>query len=351
MGAIKFKRIITPLILGTIATVFAIYFIPEINLLPATDGQNIERGIASVPGIPASFYFKILGMFFISVALVLCSFYLRGHFSIPFVTGYYMLASAALVIGIMYYEMTNNLETFQTLTVLFGIVILAVFVFYELRLRKIIQRAANGCFNGKRLVNYGKAPWEFAEEITNNRMCVLYFDVPELARLTNCFEPRVLKKVIDFIYKKSDAIISRHNGIIIRRTDDSILLTFEPGEYYEEVISPDSDCAYHAVSCALELRRMIGDMKEFIHHNKVSQLRGRVLISTDNGMVLKHHRKGRIELSLFSEALYTINDLIAYSNGEDLIIDPKTFNLTSNYFVGKDINNQAAFSIIGLSGY
>ena len=345
----KFARIITPII------ICGMLFVALINIIPQTcaaggECNSLSRSIASTFQVPTTLYVKLTGILIISFAVIFISLFTKGYINITLFMAAYSITSIGFLSSVIYTETTKGIDTYPYISFGFALLIFFVLSSHELYQRYKTKKIASNCFKGSRLKDYAKAPWKFSGETKKVKLSLLYFDIPELRLLATKFDTDTLTKIIDFIYERSNKIIAEHNAIIIKRSDDSLLLALEPGKYYEEVLSPESDCAYHSVSCALQLKQMVKDMHEFFRETCVSQLKGRVLVSTENSLIIKHIRDEKMELSLFSDGINNFQELSSYSDGSDIVIDSKTFNLCSSYFRGKELPN-STYSIIGLSAY
>ncbi|MCX6113239.1 MAG: hypothetical protein NTY22_08190 [Proteobacteria bacterium] len=210
---------------------------------------------------------------------------------------------------------------------------------------------ANLCLGGKRLEDYSRSPWSFINEKKRKFLSVVYFDTPKLNDLAETLEPDVLKRIMNHILAKSIKISAQHNGFFIHHTEDSVLIVFEPSEKYGKLNSMETYSSYQSVLCGMELKQMVEEMKEMMNNlDSLKHLQGRVLIATDDGIILQNIRRGTMELSIFSNAMHTIGNIIQFSDGTDIIIDPKTHELCSEYFLTKAIDSKAHL-VLGISGY
>jgi len=338
----KYNRLLTTFVLGFVLTVASVIIPQYLNFFGTND--HATRSIASIVELSPIFYIKIIGMFVLSFVITLFSFGLKGHLNLFIYTGFYSVG--CMIISFIIDSGAN----YNYYIMAFGIALLFATIINESYQRSRARNSAETTLKGQRLNDFVLTPWKFNENTHKGIYSILYFDIPELKTLVENIDTETLRTVIDFIYEKSEKIIAKHNGIIIKQKDDSIMLAFEPGSYYKEVMGAEADCAYHTVSCALELKQMIEDMKQMINHVIIKQLRARILISTSESTLMKHYRNSKLEYSIFSYGLTTIESLLEFSKGNDIVVDSKTFELSSHYFRGCEITKQA-YSIIGLSSW
>jgi len=325
----RFFRLFVTLVLNLFASVIILYL---------TENKSI--------------YTKILILFSTSGLVTLLSILIKGYINLTFYFIIYGLISVSTMSCLVYYEIFNYREPFVAITATTMVILMLVVILSELYMRMRVKRVAEGCLNGEPLDSYVRSPWLFLDEKKKKTMCVLYFDTPDLGKIAAEVKANTVIKTLNYIFAKSMEMAKKYNATVIRRSEDSILMVMEP---YEKVdrntnMDPDNECAYNAVLCGLELKQLVDDMKERIDSSPVKRLKGRVMICTDSGVMIKNIRLGKLEFSLFTDAMSRIDGLAEISNGEDLIIDSNTYALCSDYFSVKSLSKKA-YSVMGLSGY
>ncbi|MEI6093105.1 MAG: hypothetical protein WCQ47_05410 [bacterium] len=296
--------------------------------------------------------------FFIKACLILgsslltltLSMLIRGYIDISLTIISYGILSTGIISFMSYTEIVNNTSTHNDLIIPMTFILIFTSILPEIHKRSALKKMAQWCLGGKRLEDYSKSPWSFLNERKKRLLSILYFDTPELSKIAQQIEPEVLRRTMNNILSNSIKTCSQHNGIFIRNTEDSILVAFEPSEKYGKMNTTETFSAYHSILCGMALKQVIEELKISMNVDSIKNLHGRVVISTDNGIVLQDIRRGKMELSLFSNAMNTISDIIPLSDGADVIIDSRTHDLCSEYFVTKSIGGKA-FLVLGISGY
>ncbi len=288
-----------------------------------------------------TFFIKILSLLTISLVTLILSLIIRGYINISLTVISYGILSTGVISYISYMEISKNIPLNNELVIPLALLLIPMAILPEIYTRYSLRKIASWCIGGKRLEDYSKSPWSFVGEKKKKLLSILYFDTPELNNLAKKIESEMLKRIMNHILSKSIKISAQHNGIFIRYTEDSVLIAFEPVE---------SHLTYQCVLCGMELKQMIEEMKEMMGNSDIKNLSGRIILATDDGIILQNIRRGSMELSLFSNATHTIKELIPLSDGTDIIIDSKTQELCSEYFITKVINPKANL-ILGISGY
>ena len=297
-----------------------------------------------------TFFIKILSLLTISIGTLILSLMIRGYINISLTVISYGILGTGIISYISYMEISKNIPPNNELVIPLALLLIPMAILPELYTRYSLRKIASWCIGGKRLEDYSRSPWSFVSEKKKKLLSVLYFDTPELNNLAKKLEPEMIKKIMNHILSKSIKISAQHNGIFIRYTEDSVLIAFEPAEKYGKMNPIESDSTYKCVLCGMELKQMIEEMKEMMGSSDVKNLYGRVILATDDGIILQNIRRGSMELSLFSNATNKIGSLIPLSDGTDIIIDSKTQELCSEYFLTKVIN-PTAHLVLGISGY
>ena len=297
-----------------------------------------------------TFFIKILSLLVISIVTLILSLIIRGYINISLTVISYGILSTGVVSYISYMEISRNMPLNNDLVIPFALLLIPAAILPEIYTRYSLRKIASWCIGGKRLEDYSRSPWSFVSEKKKKLLSILYFDTPELKNLATKLESETLKRMMNHILSKSIKISAQHNGIFIRYTEDSVLIAFEPTEKYGKMNPIESHSTYKCVLCGMELKQMIEEMKEMMGLPDIKSLCGRVVLATDDGIILQNIRRGSMELSIFSNATHTINELTSLSDATDIIIDTKTQELCSEYFLTKVINPNAHL-VLGISGY
>lgn len=297
-----------------------------------------------------TFFMKACLVLGSSLLTLTLSMLIRGYIDLSLTVISYCLLSTGIISYFSYTEIANNTDTNNDLIIPMAIFLIFTSILPEIHKRLALRNMAKWCLGGKRLENYTKSPWSFLNERKKRLLSILYFDTPELNKIAQNIEPEILRKVINKILSNSIKTCSQHNGIFIRNTEDSILIAFEPSEKYGKMNTTETFSAYHSILCGMALKQVIEEIKTAMNVDIIKNLHGRVIISTDHGMVLQDIRRGKMELSLFSNAMNTISEIISLSDGMDIVIDAKTHDLCSEYFITKSAANKA-YLVLGISGY
>ena len=332
----KFYRILVPIFTNVIFGTILFYIITQ--YINGVETKSILVKISSL---------TILTIFTMFVILIS-----RGFFDIVFYIPVYWVFATLFLSYTSYKEINFSVPTLLEITIPVALVLTFCSVIPEIYRRHSIKELARLCLKGKRLDEFSKAPWRLFDETPKEQVCTLYFDIPELAGCQSVFSTKELKDFIEQIFTKNFRTIEKYSGTLIRSTEDSMLIAFELLEKKDIKISmgPQVYCAYSAVICALELRQNLEEIKESIGNTSplVQRLKGRSGIGSDRGLILRHIRNGRLELSIFTNSMSTIAEMLKQSTGNDIICDAKTYELCSEYFSAKKIENNS-YSIIGLS--
>lgn len=321
---------------GLTAMAVLSFIIPQFNL------AQMDKNTALT-------FFLVAGL---SLALIVTSFMLKDHFNLGLFMVSYML-SAAAGIGLLYYQITESGQDYDLIPLLILILsVAAANVICELYLRKKLHLIAEGCMSGRRLLDYTRRPWMYLDEKSKKTLFILYFDVPELARWALSRQTSQIKKIEDQILELVFKKIGEHDGILIRKSEDSFIAVFELPERLEikSFKSTDRYTAYHSILCALELKNTIDDLKDITGEEFTKNLKGRSIIVKDSGTILKHIRSGRMELSLFSDAMNKVADIMPLSSGEDIICTAQVHELCSSYFRTKK-RAKDNYEVLGLSAH
>jgi hypothetical protein len=297
-----------------------------------------------------TFFLKILSVLAVSTITLILSLLIRGYINISLTVIGYGILSTGVVSYISYVEISKHIPTNNDLVIPFALLLIPAAILPELHKRATLRRLAEWCLGGRRLEDYSRSPWSFLDEKKKRLLSIIYFDTPELNNVAEKLDPDTLKRILNYMLGHSIKTCAQNNGIFVRHTEDSMLMAFEPSEKYGKLNTAESYSAYHSVLCGMALKQMIDEMKESLKIDEIKHLQGRVIIATDDGMILHHIRRGTMELSLFSNAMHTIGTIIPFSDGEDIIIDPKTHELCSDYFLTKAISARAHL-VLGISGY
>ena len=297
-----------------------------------------------------TFFIKILAVLLASLLTLVLSIMIRGYINISLTVVSYGILGTGVISYITYIEISKNIASNNDLVIPLALLLIPAAILPELYKRRALRRMAALALGGKRLEDYSKSPWSFLAEKKRKLLSVLYFDTPELNKVAEKIEPDDLKRILNHILAKSMKISAQHNGIFIRHTEDSILIVFEASEKYGKLGSAESYSAYQSVLCGMALKQMIEEMKEIIKTDATKYIMGRAVIASDYGTILQNIRRGTMELSLFSNAMHTIGEIISLSDGTDMIIDPNTHELCAEYFLTKAINADAHL-VLGISGY
>jgi class 3 adenylate cyclase len=327
-------RVLMPFIISVILVLVCIYTIPYWH-------SNVTS---------KTFFLKIFSVLAVSLVTLILSLLIRGYINISLTVIGYGILSTGVISYISYVEISKHVPTHSDVIIPLALLLIPAAILPELYKRMTLRRLAQWCLGGRRLEDYSRSPWSFLDERKKKLLSILYFDTPELNNMADKLEPDVLKRILNHILGHSIRICSQHNGIFVRHTEDSLLIAFEPSEKYGKLNTTEAYSAYHSVLCGMALKQMIEEVKETIQIPEIKKLQGRVIIATDDGMILHHIRRGTMELSLFSNAMHTIGTIIPFSDGEDIIIDPKTHELCSDYFLTKAISARAHL-VLGISGY
>jgi len=332
----KLYRILVPIVLNIILGSALIYIIAQYNL-------GIEH---------KSLFVKISSLTAISIATLILITALRGFFDLIFYVPAYGIFATIFVSYFTYYEIKHSIETYTSITITSAILFMFASILPEISRRHKIKQLASSCIKGEKLDDYSRTPWKLFDEQPKEYMCTLYFDIPELYFCQPSLSGRELKNLIEEIFARNLKTIEKYSGTIVRSTEDSMLIVFEPLE--QKMISvpmePKVYCAYSTIICALELRQNLEEIKATMNNASplIKRLKGRCGIGSDQGLILKHIRNGRIELSLFTNSMNTIAEMLKQNADEDVLCDAKTYELCSEYFSAKKTGKNS-YLIVGLS--
>jgi len=271
--------------------------------------------------IPQLHLIAILLVLGLSVSLILTSFILKGYLDLTlFIISYSMSASAG--IGLTYYQLTLN-DTQQQLLPLALLTILVGLsnVVCELYTRKKLQLMAEGCLRGRKLEDYTRNPWLYLDGKSKKDVFILYFDIPQLNKWALTKHTKAIKELENEILQIVTNNIGLNDGILLRKSEDSFIIMFEPNKNLDmkSFKTPERLSAYQSLLCALNTKNSIDELAELRSSIQLKELKGRAMVIKDEGLILKHIRSGKIELSFFSNALNRISELLCSSNGEDII--------------------------------
>ncbi len=302
--------------------------------------------------IPQLNLIAILLVLGLSVSLILTSFVLKGHLDLTlFIVSYSMSASAGM--GLTYYQLALNdsqqqLLPLALLTILVGL----SNVVCELYIRKKLQLMAEGCLRGRKLEDYTRNPWLYLDGKSKKDFFILYFDIPQLNKWALTKHTKTIKELENEIFQIVINNIGINDGILLRKSEDSFIIVFEPNKNLDmkSFKTPERLSAYQSLLCALKTKNSIDELAELKSCIPLKELKGRALVIKDEGLILKHIRSGKVELSLFSNALNRISELVCKSNGEDIICDSQTYELASNYFSARKLKDNN-YQINGLSAH
>jgi len=299
-----------------------------------------------------SIFIKTLSLVTISIVIMFAMLLIRGFFDIIFYVPIYWVFATLFLSYTSYKEINFSIPTLLELTIPVTLLLTLSSIFPELYRRYKVKRLARSCIKGERLTRFSKTPWRLFDETPKDQICTLYFDIPELYGCQSVLSTRELKDLIDTIFTKNFRTIEKYSGTLIRSTEDSMLIAFEllDQKNIKIPMEPKVYCAYSALICALELRQNLEEIKESLTKESplLKRLKGRSGVGSDGGLILKHIRNGRLELSLFTNSMNNIAAMLKQSTGNDIICDLRTYELCSEYFSAKKIENNA-YSIIGLS--
>ncbi|MFH1223780.1 MAG: adenylate/guanylate cyclase domain-containing protein [Pseudomonadota bacterium] len=314
----KFSRIILPLIVNIITAMALLYLTNELKT-------------------------KVLSAFAISIAVMALTLSVRRFMDIVFYFVIYGLIATGVMSFFVYSEISMGVSTSPTTTVITFASMMLVTILSELYIRMLVKRMADGCLNGELLDKYVRSPWLFLDEKKKKTMSVLHFDIPYFGKMASEVKTNTVVKVMNYLFAKSMQTAKKYSASVIKRSEDSITIVIEP-------LNPNDNCAYNAVLCGMELKQAVEDVKERVDSLPVKRLQGRVIIATADGILIKSVRMGKLEFSIFTDALCEIDEIAKLSNGEDILMDSKTYELCSDYFSIKFLSKKA-YSVMGLSGY
>ncbi len=332
----KYFRALLIFFCGAITIAVLSLIIPQFNL--AQMDKNTAVTFLLVAGL--------------SLSLIITSFILKDHLNLGLFIVSYML-SAIAGIGLFYYQLIVLGKDYDLIPLIILILsVAAANVVCELYLRKKLRLMAEGCMSGRKLLDYTKRPWMYLDEKNKKTLFVLYFDVPELSRWALTKQTQEIKKIEDKILELSFQKIGEHDGMLLRKSEDSFVAVFELPVRLESKAFKTIDryMAYHSLLCAVELKNAIDEMKDVSGSEISRNLKGRAVVVKDSGTILKHIRSGRMELSLFSDAVNKIGEMLQQSSGEDIICSPQVYELCSNYFRAKK-QPKGTYEIMGLSAH
>ena len=299
-----------------------------------------------------SLSFKIASLTIISIISLLLVTFLRGFFDLVFFVPMYGMFVTIFLAYTSYNEINNSSPTFIGLTIPTSFLLLLASIFPEVHRRVKIRKLASCCIKGEKLEQFSKTPWKLFDDVPKEHLSTLYFDIPGFHASQPSLTNRELKDLIDEIFAKNFRTIEKYSGTLIRNTEDSMLVAFELLEQKKISIpmEPKIYCAYSTILCALELKQNLEEIKASMNNGSplIKRLKGRCGIGSDKGLILKHIRNGRMDLSLFTNSMSNISEMLKKSTGADILCDAKTYDMCSEYFSAQKIDDNA-YSIVGLS--
>ena len=288
----------------------------------------------------------------LSFSLILLSFLLKGYLNLGLFVVTYMLSSASSV-GLVYYTIIASGKDYEFPPLIILIVSIGFAnILCELLIRKKLRLLAAGCMSGRKLSDYARHPWLYIDKKSNKSLFILYFDIPELSKWALSKQTHDVKKVEKHIL---DAIIQKtgqHDGILARRSENSATIVFEVSPKLKVKSFKTAECysAYHALLCVFELKTAVDGLKETLNYSQIKNLKGRAVIVKDTGNIIKNIRLGRMEISLFSDGVYRIGEILHQSTDDDIICDTQVYDLCSNHFTGKKLAKET-YQVQGLSAH
>lgn len=357
----RFRRLLIPLLINFIILILCLNFLPDLQLIKGLENtlysslsdyfQPTYRNIASISPLSGSLLIKFGGVLLIVVITLFTDIIYSGYFKLWTFTIVSLGLSTLFVSVLTYKTIGSGSIYYSASSLIFAVTVVFMFAIFEVVQRLRYKKLVKGSFTGNHLKSYSKAPWNYFDNngVKEKELSILYFYMPELCTLANkSSDKKMLLEIVNTIYSKCYSIVDSHNGIFIRRMDENMIIFFEPGIYYDKTVSEESSAAYHAICCALELKQMIQSIIEKHNTPILEQLKANIVISTGNSLVMSHLRNGRIELSLFGETLLAIENIIAFNNNSDIVVDNKTYNLCSLYFRTQELSNSAV-AVLGIS--
>ncbi len=295
---------------------------------------------------------KISSLVLVSIISLVVVTSSRGFFDLIFFIPIYGILVTALLTYTAYSDITEIQPTFISLMIPVSLLLLFTSILPELYRRRKIKILASSCIKGEKLERFCKAPWKLFDDKPKEHLSILYFDIPGFHSSQADLSNGELKDFIEEIFARNFSTIEKYSGTLIRNTEDSLLIAFEPiGQKNIKVpMEPITYCAYCTLLCAMELKQNIEEIKASMNRSSplIKRLKGRCGIGTDKGLILKHIRNGRMDLSLFTNSMSKISDMLKKSSGEDILCDLRTYDLCSEYFSAKKLDSNT-YSIVGLS--
>lgn len=295
---------------------------------------------------------KISSLTALSIVMIFAVLVFRGFFDIVFYVPIYWISATLFLSYTSYKEISFSTPTSLEATIPAALILTLSSILPELYRRYRIKRLARSCIKGEKLDQFSKAPWRLFDETPKDQICTLYFDIPKLFDCQSVLNTRELKDLVESIFAKNFRSIEKYSGTLIRSTEDSMLIAFEPldPKTIKVPMEPKVYCSYNALICALELKQNLEEIKESIGSNSplIKRLKGRAGVGCDRGLILRHIRNGRLELSIFTNSMNSIAEMLKQSTGDDVICDTRAYELCSEYFSAKKIDKNS-YSIIGLS--
>jgi len=299
-----------------------------------------------------SILIKISSLTLLSIIILVAILLFRGFFDLIFYVPTYWIFAALYLSYTSYKEINFSVPTLLEFTIPVALILTLSSTLPEIYRRYKIKRLARSCIKGEKLDQFSKTPWKLFDEAPKEQICTLYFDIPDLYGCQSILSTRELKDLIENIFAKNFRTIEKYSGMLIRSTEDSMLVAFEPLDQKNIKIpmEPKIYCAYSALICALELRQNLEEIKESTEKASplIKRLKGRSGIGTNKGLILRHIRNGRLELSIFTNSMNNIAQMLKQSTGNDILCDTKTYEFCSEYFSANKADRNF-YSIIGLS--
>jgi class 3 adenylate cyclase len=331
----KFYNILFPSFANMVLGAILIYIITQYN--SGTEYNSLPFKIASLTAI------SIISLFLITL--------LRGFFDIVFFVPIYGMIVTSYLAYTSYYEISRSEPTLIGLTIPTSLLLLLAPILPEVHRRAKVRELASCCIKGEKLEQFSKTPWKLFDDAPKE-LSTLYFDIPGFYAAQSSLTNKELKGLIDEIFAKNFRTIEKYSGTLIRSTEDSMLIAFELLEQKRISVpmEPKIYCAYSTILCALELRQNLEEIKASMKNESplIKRLKGRCGIGSGNGLILKHIRNGRMDLSLFTNSMSHISEMLKKSTGEDILCDARTYDLCSEYFSAQKMND-TSYSIVGLS--
>lgn len=332
----KLIRAISIFTCGLITLVLLSVIIPQLNF-------------AQIGKHDFLFFSIIIGL---SLSLIITSFTVKGHLNLAlFIVSYSLTLASTL--SVTYYIILNSGVDYNIQPILItGFLVGLSNVACELYIRKKARLVAAGCMSGRQLNDYAKHPWIYIDAKNKKPIFILYFDIPELSRWALSKQTQEVKKVEDLIFENVVKKAGEHDGCIVRRSEDSGIIVFEIPKRLEakSFKTTETYTAYHAMLCAVELKALVDGLRDILNSTQLKNLKGRAILIKDTGSVIKHIRNGRMELSLFSDGVARVADMLKQSNQEDVICDIQVYELCSDFFTGKKLSKET-YQVHGLSAH